>query len=116
MAYRKNKRRFDPRYFMNERMEEPSGPIGQAEEEEDYGDPAEEDGDTLEEMIPGDPGAGGRRQPAEREEEFYSEEEFPAGMSDLPPADEEWISLQDRIRKWARNNLVPGKRKYMDEG
>jgi len=104
MAYRKNKRRFDPRYFMNERTE---GSIGDAE--------SEQDDDKLEEMIPGDPGAGGRRQPIEREEEFYSTEEFPAGMSDLPPADEDWISLQTKIKQWAKGGLVPGQRSYMDE-
>jgi len=113
MAYRKNKRRFDPRYFMNERMEES---ISAAEEEKDYGEQAEQDDDDkLEEMIPGDPGAGGRRQPIEREEEFHSAEEFPAGMSDLPPADEDWISLQTKIKQWAKGGLVPGQRSYMDE-
>jgi len=59
--YRKNKRRFDPRYFMNERMEvgddeeeeeeEEEDPIGAADETQDetqdFGDVAEDCGEPV---------------------------------------------------------------------
>ena len=88
--YRKNKRRFDPRYFMNERMEdeeENDGDAGETlpgEEEPEYG---EEEGQDvpLEEMIPGDPGL-----PSAKFGGFLGdddEKEFPGGtIRDIPSA------------------------------
>ncbi len=90
MAYRKNKKRFDPRYFLSERMEQ------------------------IDEINPWEPGADSSSSRAPGKEEFYDDEELPQGMKDLPPADEKWIELQDKIRKWASMNLS-GEKKYMQE-
>lgn len=80
--YRKNKRRFDPRYFMNERMEdeeENDGDAGETlpgEEEPEYG---EEEGQDvpLEEMIPGDPGLPSAKFGGFRKDR--GEKEYPGG-------------------------------------
>lgn len=82
MAYRKNKRRFDPRYFMNERMEQ------------------------LDELQPGDPGVGGSSiiGRKEKEENYGEEEEFPGGtIEDLPKAVPE-----DEVRNKYKNNFKEG--------
>jgi hypothetical protein len=88
--YRKNKRRFDPRYFMNERMEdeeENDGDAGETlpgEEEPEYGEEKGQDV-PLEEMIPGDPGL-----PSAKFGGFLGdddEKEFPGGTTrDIPSA------------------------------
>ena len=91
--YRKNKRRFDPRYFMNERMEgeddvvEETTLMGDEEEEPEYGEEKGQDvpPEELEEMIPGDPGMGGAKFGGFLGDD--DEKEFPGGSAeDIPSA------------------------------
>ena len=88
--YRKNKKRFDPRYFLNERMEEEEENDGDAgetlpgEEEPEYGEKKGQDV-PLEEMIPGDPGISGVKLGGFLGDD--DEKEFPGGtIRDLPSA------------------------------
>lgn len=83
--YRKNKRRFDPRYFMNERMEEDiDESLSDSEAQDDDYTTGGNEG-SLEEMIPGDPGVSGRS-PSGPDVDYENEKPFPDGASDLLPA------------------------------
>ena len=88
--YRKNKRRFDPRYFMNERMEEGvdnTGLVGgslSGSTEQDDGYTRGGDEGSLEEMIPGDPGYPGHTGGPDADYDSYDKKPFPDGAIDLP--------------------------------
>jgi len=87
--YRKNKRRFDPRYFMNERMEdeeENDGDAGETlpgEEEPEYGEEKGQDA-PREVMIPGDPGRPSAKFGGLLGDD--DEKEFPGGPERYIPA------------------------------
>ena len=83
--YRKNKRRFDPRYFMNERVEgedevvEETTLMGDEEKKPDYGEQEE-----LEEIVFGEPTPGNPRPWREEDDDVR---EFPGGtLGDIPSA------------------------------
>ena len=103
--YRKNKRKFDPRYFMNERLEEACGICG----DEDCGghhEAADPDFGELEEIAFGEPTPGNPRPWREEDDDVR---EFPGGtLGDIPSAvgEPRSTSLGSRLTKTGGASLL----------